>query len=183
VFDNFAWFKKFADPDFVYVQQMARMYGLEILRLASADVLPYDYATYGAEVLKYIEEAQQKAEKRFGAGRLAFATAVSAAKQLQSSGEALSAAQKKASGNLTALNGALREAERALLIPEGLPNRPWFRHAIYAPGEYTGYAAVALPGVNAAIDKGDQERTQQQIAALAAALNRAAETLERAGRD
>ena len=76
------------------------------------------------------------------------------------------------------LNQALRQAERALLIPEGLPNRPWFRHAIYAPGQYTGYAAVVIPGVNEAIDKRDRERTQQQIAVLAAALNRAAKVLE-----
>jgi N-acetylated-alpha-linked acidic dipeptidase len=73
---------------------------------------------------------------------------------------------------------ALRDAERALLVPEGLPNRPWFRHVIYAPGQYTGYAAVVIPGVNEAIDQGDLERTQKQIAVLADALNRAAKVLD-----
>ncbi|PYY08872.1 MAG: hypothetical protein DMG61_23545, partial [Acidobacteria bacterium] len=53
-----------------------------------------------------------------------------------------------------------------------------FHHAIYAPGQYTGYAAVVIPGVNEAIDKRDLDRTRQQIAALAAALNRAAKMLE-----
>ena len=76
------------------------------------------------------------------------------------------------------LNQSLRQAERALLIPEGLPNRPWFRHAIYAPGQYTGYAAVVIPGVNEAIDRHDLDRTRQQIVVLAAALNRAARVLE-----
>jgi N-acetylated-alpha-linked acidic dipeptidase len=78
------------------------------------------------------------------------------------------------------MNVKLREAERALLIPEGLPNRPWFHQAIYAPGQYTGYAAVVIPGVNEAIDRGDQRRTEQQIAALAAALSRAVVVLEQA---
>jgi N-acetylated-alpha-linked acidic dipeptidase len=64
------------------------------------------------------------------------------------------------------------------LIPEGLPNRPWYRHAIYAPGVYTGYAAVVIPGVNEAIDAGNLQRTQQQIGVLAAAVNRAASVLE-----
>jgi len=72
----------------------------------------------------------------------------------------------------------LRQTERALLIPEGLPNRPWFHHAIYAPGKYTGYAAVVIPGVNEAIDKRDLEQTRQQIAVLAEALTRAAKVLE-----
>lgn len=76
------------------------------------------------------------------------------------------------------MNAKLREAERALLIPEGLPNRPWYRHSIYAPGQYTGYAAVVIPGINEAIDRGDRARTEQQIAVLAAALNRAVMTLE-----
>src|SRR6058998_1665856 len=76
------------------------------------------------------------------------------------------------------LNQTLREAERALLLAEGLPNRPWFRHAIYAPGQYTGYAAVVVPGVNEAIDRHDVDRTREQISALAAALNRATKVLE-----
>jgi N-acetylated-alpha-linked acidic dipeptidase len=76
------------------------------------------------------------------------------------------------------MNQALLETERALLVSQGLPHRPWFRHAIYAPGEYTGYAAVVIPGVNEAVDKGDSERLRQQLAILTAALERAAKTLE-----
>jgi len=78
---------------------------------------------------------------------------------------------------LAAINSLLIRSERALTSAEGLPNRPWYQHAIYAPGEYTGYAAVVIPGVNEALDKRDAERTKQQIAALAAALNRAAKVL------
>jgi len=77
------------------------------------------------------------------------------------------------------VNRALREAERALLLPNGLPGRPWFRHAIYAPGRYTGYAATVIPGVNEAIDAGDLQATEQQLAALTAALNHGANILER----
>jgi N-acetylated-alpha-linked acidic dipeptidase len=86
--------------------------------------------------------------------------------------------QAKMSASPERLNAKLRDAERELLIPEGLPNRPWFHHAIYAPGQYTGYAAVVIPGVTEAIDRGDLSRIEQQISALAAALNRAAQVLE-----
>ena len=86
--------------------------------------------------------------------------------------------QKNPPRDVARLNQALRNAERALLVPEGLPHRPWFRHAIYAPGEYTGYAAVVIPGVNEALDKGDVERVRQQLAVLTAALERAAKVLE-----
>ena len=50
VFDNFAWYKKFGDTNFLYTQEIARVYGLQVLRMAEADVLPYDYEAYGKEI-------------------------------------------------------------------------------------------------------------------------------------
>src|SRR5215470_9917338 len=180
VFDNFAWFKKFGDPDFRYEQQMSRVYGLEILRMADADVLPYDYENYGKEVTAYIEAARQKAKNRFGDKAPDFTAALDGSRHLQEAGAKLLQKQRKFPGDPGRLNAALRNAERALLIPEGLPNRPWYHHAIYAPGQYTGYAAVVIPGVNEAIDSDNLQRTEQQIRALAASLNRCATTLEQA---
>jgi N-acetylated-alpha-linked acidic dipeptidase len=178
VFDNFAWFKKFGDPDFRYEQEMARIYGLEVLRMASADVLPYDYENYGKEILVYLDAAKNKSKNRFGDKAPDFSAAFDGARRLQEAGAKMLQKQRKIPGAPDRMNAALRETERALLIPEGLPNRPWFHHAIYAPGQYTGYAAVVVPGVNEAMDRGDLRRTEQQIAALAAALNRAVLVLE-----
>jgi N-acetylated-alpha-linked acidic dipeptidase len=179
-FDDFTWFKKFGDPDFVYEQEMARMFGMEVLRMSDVDVLPFDYETYGKEILAYIDAAQSKSKERFGhsGAEPDFSPAIQAARHLQEAGAKILQKQRKLPGAPDRLNATLRQAERALLIPEGLPNRPWFRHAIYAPGQYTGYAAVVIPGVNEAIDRGDLNRTTQQIAVLAAALNRAAAVLQ-----
>ena len=178
VFDNFAWFKKFGDPDFVYEQQMARVFGLEALRMADADVLPYDYEEYGKEVAIYLDAAGKRVESKFGGRALDLSAAIAAAKHFQEAGAKILAKQKNPPRDAARLNQALRGAERALLVPEGLPHRPWFRHAIYAPGEYTGYAAVVIPGVNEALDQGDAERVRRQLAVLAAALERAARVLE-----
>jgi len=178
VFDNFAWFKKFGDPDFVYEQQMARVFGLEALRMADADVLPYDYEQYGKEISSYVETAGKRAESKFGNHALDFGAVTAAAKRFQEAGAKILGKQRNPPRDPARLNQALRAAERALLVPEGLPHRPFFRHAIYAPGEYTGYAAVVIPGVNEAIDKGDAERARQQLAVLTAALERAAKALE-----
>ena len=177
-FDNFSWFKKFGDPDFLYEQQMARVFGTSIIRMADADVLPYDYEEYGKEIASYIDSAKKKAQAEFAGKAPNFTDAVQAARHFEQAGTKILARQKNPPSDPGKLNQALREAERALLIPDGLPNRPWFHHAIYAPGQYTGYAAVVIPGINEAIDKHDLDRTRQQIAALAAALNRAANVLE-----
>jgi N-acetylated-alpha-linked acidic dipeptidase len=177
-FDNYNWFIKNADPTFVYEQQQARVFGLEVLHMADADVLPYDYQLYGHEVVGYLNAAKKRADE--AKMTLDFSSATAAAKRFAAAGEKVHAVQAAASGsaNNAALNLALRNAETALLNDAGLPKRPWYRHTIYDPGEFTGYAAVVIPGVNEGIDALDVARTQSQLEALAAALNRSSVTLE-----
>ncbi len=177
-FDDFTWFTRFADPTFAYEQEMARVFGLEILHMADADVLPYDYRAYGREVEQYVSQAQQRAQ---AAGmHVDFTAATAAAARFEAAGAKMYQEQQNfpAGAGEEHLNATLRQVEEALLNPAGLPHRPWFKHTIYAPGEYTGYAAVVIPGVNEGIDADDSTRTQAQLDALSAALNHAAEVLE-----
>ena len=193
VFDNYAWYTQNADPKFLYLQEMARVFGLEALRMSDADVLPYDYVAYAREITAYINEARRKAgvpsdrsssqgwkDSDLGIGSLDFAAAQSAAARLTAAAERAHGLQAAASGDLVRLNLALRQAETALLSEAGLPNRPWYRHTIFAPGELTGYSAQALPGVNEALDAKDRERAAQQLAVLTQALDRAARILDSA---
>ena len=177
-FDDYNWFIKFADPTFVYEQQQARVFGLEILHMADTDVLPYDYQLYGREIFSYLVEAQKHAAAIHL--HLDFTAAIAASQRFASAGTVIRNLQLAPPTDPTALNHSLRDAETALLNPEGLPHRPWYKHAIYAPGEFTGYAAVVIPGVNEGIEANDMLRAQAQLASLAEALNRAAITLESA---
>lgn len=177
-FDDFAWFKKFGDPTFVYEQEMARVFGVEALHMASADVLPFDYELYGKEISAYIENAQTRAQQMLGPGAPDFRHALDAAKRFTDAGAKALAIQKNPPADVTQLNQALIAAERALLVEKGLPERPWFRHAIYAPGQYTGYAAVVIPGVNEALDAKDAALATRQLEVLTDTLNRVAGVLE-----
>jgi len=178
VFDNFAWFTKFGDPTFEYEQQMARVYGLQLIRMASEDVLPFDYEEYGKEIVEYLKSAEIESKETFGSKSPSFVNANQAASRLEKAGAQMLQAESALQGNPEKMNAALISTERAFLI-DGLPGRTWYKHAIYAPGEYTGYAAVVIPGVNEAIDAQNLERTQQQLQVLTDALNRAAGTLEK----
>ena len=84
------------------------------------------------------------------------------------------------SGDLAKLNLALRQTETAFISPAGLPNRPWYRHTIYAPGEFTGYSAVVIPGVNEAIDAKNPALAAAQLNVLSEALDRATRALDSA---
>ncbi len=181
VFDNYAWFTKFADPTFVYEQQQARVFGLEVLHMADTDVLPYDYVTYAKEIAEYLDQAKTKARE---AGlTLDTIAADTAAKKMVAAADAVHTKQAAApaAGN-GVFNTALRAAEADLLSAPGLPNRGWYKHTIFAPGQYTGYAAVVIPGVNEALDAKKQDVAQQQLAIITQALDRCTATLETAAR-
>jgi N-acetylated-alpha-linked acidic dipeptidase len=176
-FDDFAWFTHNADPHFLYLQQMARVLGLEAMRMADADVLPFDYVTYAREISACIDAAKRRASDA-GFGSLDFAPAETAAARFFAAAQRAYTAESAPSGDVRRLNFALRQTETAFLSDAGLPNRPWYRHTIFAPGELTGYAAVVLPGVNEALDARDRNLAAQQLQVLTKALNRAAGVLE-----
>ena len=178
VFDDLDWFTRFADPDFAYTQQQARLLGIEILHMADADVLPYDDRMYASEILRYLEHSRRDAARR--RMDLDFSAAEVAAQGFAEIAGRVHEIEVAPGANATKLNHALRAVESALLLPEGLPRRPWYRHSIFAPGEFTGYAAVALPGVSDAIEEQDAGRAQSQLNALAQALRRAATALDAA---
>jgi len=179
VFDDYAWFVQNADPTFAYEQEMARIFGLEVLHMADADVLPYDYVTYGKQLTAYLEAAQKKANAA-GMENLDFAPALAAARKFTLLAQQVKDRQEQPGqiDDLRSFNNQLRNVEEGFLNQAGLPGRPWYKHTIYAPGEYTGYAAVVIPGVNEAIDAKNDTRAGQQMTALTDALNRADDTLE-----
>jgi N-acetylated-alpha-linked acidic dipeptidase len=78
------------------------------------------------------------------------------------------------------LNSILMLSERALTRKEGLPGRPWFRHLLYAPGVYTGYAAKSLPSVREAIEQRKWEAAEAQIKVVAETLDTFTEEIKKA---
>ncbi len=72
------------------------------------------------------------------------------------------------------MNERLIQAERALTSTEGLKNRPWYVHMLYAPGFYTGYGVKTIPGVREAIEQGQWQDADREITRAAEALSREA---------
>jgi N-acetylated-alpha-linked acidic dipeptidase len=188
VYDNFYWMKNFGDPTFVYHAAAARIAGLLVLRLAEADLLPFDYEAYALEIERYVKELDGVVKEQ-GEGKLdlqpvndAVATLTAAAARATRAVNALrNGAGQADSTKLAAINRALRGVEQAFLSP-GLASRPWYRHSVYAPGTYTGYEVVLLPGVREAVDKKDWDAARREAAALADSLRRAAAQLDQAAK-
>jgi len=191
-YDNPSWFKKYIDPQFKFSVLAAQVTGVAVLRLADAEVLPFDYETYGKQILEYIGEIEQQAVKASadGAKRIDFTGLRAAAERFAKAGADVRARGESLLGTgsgqagpaasaqaLAEINHRLMMAERDLIEPAGLPDRPWYRHVIYAPGLYTGYGVKTIPGVREAVDAGNYTRAAEQAQIVIRALQRATRTL------
>lgn len=88
--------------------------------------------------------------------------------------------QKKIKTNTVSItfNQSLYRAEQQLLNETGLPRREWYKHTLYAPGYYTGYAVKTMPGIREAIEQRNWKEAQQQIEVDAKAVVKLAEYLK-----
>ncbi len=187
VYDNFYWMQNFGDPTFKYSVAGAQMFGTLALRLADADILPYGYDDYGKAIEKYLLELEDELKKENLSEKLQFEDAKKAAANFSDVAKTLSGklAQAGAQGisnpeRLAKLNRSLLQVERDFLLENGLPGRPWFRHAFYAPGVYTGYAAVVLPGVREAVNGRDWATAAQQLFLVQTVVEKATASLTQA---
>src|SRR2546425_1262972 len=202
---------QFGDRDFVYGRALAQTGGSAVMRLADADLLPFEFGNFADTVQMYVRELKQLSQKMQDEIRernreldegLFAATADPKEKSvppkkedvpphlnfapLENAADALSASAGEytkafartreiggatlASISLADVNKLLMESERKLLTREGLPNRPWYRHQLYAPGFYTGYAAKTVPAVREAIEQKQWKQAEQGIGVVARVL-------------
>jgi len=184
-YDHPDWFKQFIDPRFEYNVLASRVTGVALLRLADADIAPFDYDAYGRQILEYIVEIERQATmtSQTGAAAIDFTGLRRAAGSFMRAGAALRSRADGVLGGsptraeLADINRRLVMAERDLTEPAGLPGRPWYRHVIYAPGLYTGYGVKTIPGVREAVDAGDYARAAEQAGVVIRALQRATSRL------
>jgi N-acetylated-alpha-linked acidic dipeptidase len=187
IYDNHNWVATIGDPGFRYHVTLVQLWGLVALRLAGADVPPLDYEPYGQRIEEFAKEIGRRwAEPPVKGAADMFAEIASAAGSMRAAAadfnrrrdEALDASDAT---RLLQLGADLLGVERALLDPEGIPGRPWYRHLVYAP-KFT-YAPEVLPGVAEAVTANDAERARAQASRLIAALHRATAALQGTGRN
>jgi N-acetylated-alpha-linked acidic dipeptidase len=187
VYDDFYWMKHFGDPTFGYHVALARILGTVALRLDEADILPFDYASYASAIERNSADlAMRAARQPDDAGILLPVEQASAqfTASATSAADALRAISATPLDPMTAerINRALPAVEQALLASSGLAGRPWFKHTIYAPGSYAGYAAEVMPGISEALDRNDPAVLRREAGSLSAALLRASAQLDEIAR-
>ncbi len=223
IYDDFYWYTHFGDQDFKYERALSQTAGSVVLRIADADLLPFDYlpqadaiAKYETELEKLLKDKQDEITERnqeiqegaFTATAdprktyvsppletvppfMNFAPMKNSIELLKKSAERYSKALEKfraadsiSAASLAAVNADLRNVSRLFLNDKGLPERPWFKNQIYAPGAYTGYGAKPVAAVREYMDQKKWMEADAQIPMVAqvienisAGINKAADDL------
>ena len=226
IYDDFDWYTHFVDTDFSYGRAMAQTGGTTVLRLADADIIPFEYvgmaetiAKYVTELEKQLKDMQEEITERnlelkegvFTATAdprktsvppphettppyMNFAPLKNGVEALKRSAERYQSAAAKAQAEtapalspqaLDSLNTDLLKIQRTFLTERGLPERPWFKHQVYAPGAYTGYGAKPIAAVREYMDEKKWTEAEAQVPGVAkvledvaAAIGKAADDLE-----
>jgi len=194
IYDDFYWYTHFGDPEFVYERALSQLGGTAVMRMADADLLPFDPSASADIVKRYVnelkaelKEKQDKVKERnreldegvytamadpqkkyvpppkeevppylnFAPLENGVEAYLQAAKRYKAacSRLAVSDATVWDSPTLKTINGQLILTERTFMTTEGLKERPWFKHQIYAPGAYTGYGVKTIPAVREMIEE------------------------------
>ena len=181
-YDDFAWMTKFGDTSFAYHAAAARIGAAMVLRLANADIVPYDYVEFARTMQRYLPALDRtlgakKWNTSIGVLRDATARMEQEAAAFTSARDVALATGTPSRERRQSVNAALLQVERALARPEGLRTRPWYRNLIYVADEDNGYANMVFPSVNEAIRANDQALTAREVVDLAQRFDAATRAL------
>ena len=184
IYDSFDWYRRFGDPQFSYGRALAQVHAVALSRMANAEVLPFEFTNLADTIGVYLDELdallinKRKKDasisldlKPLRGGLDALGKAAQAYEKTLA--QALGGAGP--SGDLSRANAALRQVEQAMRLEGGLPGqREWFKHALYAPGFYTGYGVKTIPGVREAIEQDDWTTANEQVGVVRGVFDRVA---------
>jgi N-acetylated-alpha-linked acidic dipeptidase len=182
-YDDFNWFSHFSDTTFVYGRTLTQVHSIALMRFADSPLLPFEFGRFVSTIRRYTDEIGNLPSHAEGQ-KPDLAPLRAEITRLQKAAADLNTAYTRALPNLAvanpgsaqaeklgAINGLLFRSERSLALDPGLPGRPWYRHLIYAPGVYTGYAAKTLPGIREAVEAGKLDEARQQAAQVVRVLS------------
>lgn len=200
-YDSAAWMAKFGDPDFIYHETIAKVWALVAARLVETPVLQLNATRYAAGLSRYVESVKSSAkatlftspsdEDIFSAldaavDRFTFAATIQ-------DGTAAALLQQLYDNDIPwwkfweklqlyyairRVNTKYKFLERKFLYAEGLDGRPWFKHVVFAPGKWTGYAGATFPGIVEAMEERDEEGARKWIGIAAGVVEAASDWLE-----
>ena len=177
-YDSFAWMDKYGDQDWAYHVTIAKIWALLAARLSEEPFVRMRASDYAKGLIGYLDSVKEKAGQssipvdKAGASfnftgltnasttlleaATAFDLKVNSLATDLLTWESLYFFQKiRLYWKIFAVNKQISNMERSFIYDAGLDERPWFKHVVFAPGRWTGYAGATFPGLVEAFEDGN----------------------------
>lgn len=181
-YDSQAWMLKYGDPSFEYHIAAAKLWALLAAKLIEEPVIAFNATDYALSLARYLDSVKTRAVESqyafdttatFKGLDKAIAHLTSAAISFDAHATRIAAAvasrhnwhnpamKQRLYSDVRAVNVQYKYLERAFLYSKGLDGRSWFKHVVFAPGLWTGYAGATFPGLVEAIEFGEEHRLRE----------------------
>ena len=185
-YDSWSFMERFGDPGYRYHTAAARVGTAMMMRLANADVLPYDHVEFARTMRRYLKPV----DDGFAAigSKATSAPLASAIDRMEAAAGEFARARNAALARgisietQRATNAALMKVERAMTRPAGLRTRPWYRNLIYVADEDNGYSTMVFPSINEALRSKDAGLAARELEDLVSRFDAATAALKEATR-
>jgi N-acetylated-alpha-linked acidic dipeptidase len=175
MYDSYDWMTRFGDPGYKSHRAGAQLVAVILGRLANTDILPLDYAAFGAEMHALVAQLDSGITNKnwTGVGTQPLRDALDRFTAVARAFNAARDTARVTAERAQRVNRALMQVERRLTRPEGLASRPWFRSLQFASDIDNGYATMAFPTVNEAIRYADAATATKELADLVTRVDQA----------
>jgi N-acetylated-alpha-linked acidic dipeptidase len=182
-YDSRYYVEHFSDPGFHVARTLAQVFGVTVMRLADAAVLPYRYSHYAHKISDFLDDAGTWGNQKLNLDKSKALAAEIATRSttLERRIDENVESGRWPDASSASLNDRLTHLEQALLDESGSPADHWYRHVIYGWNIYSLYDGQPLPGLAEAIRLKDPARVTQETARIENALRRMLAELRQAG--
>lgn len=194
-YDSFHWMENYGDPGFHYHATIAKIWGLLAAHLVETPVIQFSATDYAIGLKRYVDSVKDKAKEAGldAEDKSLFDSLDRAVTKFHDASKAQDATATELLEKLKQtpwwkrwmlfyairkVNTKYKLLERQFLHAPGLDGRPWFKHVVFAPGKWTGYAGATFPGIVEAIDENDTKAAYRWVGIVTGLVQKAAQFLE-----
>jgi N-acetylated-alpha-linked acidic dipeptidase len=166
-YDNFNYYSKFVDPSFKMGGTVAQVIGILTLRLANAEVIPYDVPRYAQDLRGHFDNAVKNV-KTIAPDFSTFDQVDVAIKKLELSSASFETARdaalsdnKLSKGKISKINKGLLALEKSWIDPKGMYYGSWYRSLYVSTDPFSGYASWILPGIQYEVEIKSTDRLEE----------------------
>lgn len=199
-YDSFHWMETYGDPGFLYHATIAKIIAVLAAKLVETPIIAFNATDYASGLSVYLESIKKKAkevEEDFNLEGDTFASLETAIAAFHTAAAAFDAQAAELShlvcteelsppsakkvelyNDVRRVNDKYKLLERQFLYGPGLDSRTWFKHVVFAPGLWTGYAGATFPGIVEALDDRNKTAVRKWVDIIEARVDGAIGLLE-----